>query len=419
MKLRNLERMQRTGSRVRLQVVPGMFRGACPGPIAWPGNLFLLGLIALFVVQAPGIKAAQSETALGSALPTPSHSPAADAPAPGQSTNTVLGIQDARFVLNGRPAFLLGISYYAALGASAQNIQNDLDDLQRDGFNWLRVWATWTAFGQDISAVDSQGRPHQPFLGKLQWLVTECDRRGFVVDVTLTRSAPSSGQGGGGGLSDFASHARAVETLLTALRRQRNWYLDLANEHDVGDARYVSPGELKALRALARRLDPQVLVTASFGGHDLTRGDISNAVVTAGLDFLAPHRPREPESPAQTEARTRNCLALAQTVQRAVPVLYQEPFRRGYGGWQPLANDFFKDLRGALTGGAAGWCFHNGSEQSSPDHQPRRSFDLRTKRLWDQLDLEERKVVSGAKAVLTGRAEPAGPSLGYPSGAEN
>ena len=34
-------------------------------------------------------------------------------------TNTVLGIEGSRFTLNGRPTFLLGLSYFAALAAHA------------------------------------------------------------------------------------------------------------------------------------------------------------------------------------------------------------------------------------------------------------------------------------------------------------
>ena len=312
---------------------------------------------------------------------------------------TALGIQDTRFTLNGQPTFLLGISYYGALGAPEEFIRRDLDDLQRHGFNWLRVWATWAAFDRDVSAVDAQGGPREPFLGKLRWLVAECDRRGLVVDVTLTRSQ-SSPKRTGGGLPDFSAHQRAVETLVHALKGYRNWYLDLANERDVRDARYVSPAELKALRDLARRLDSQLLVTASFGGHDLTEGGVRDSLVAAGHDFLTPHRPRDAQSPSQTEAQTRACLALAKAVMRSVPVHHQEPFRRGYDRWEPTAADFLTDLRGAVAGGAAGWCFHNGSQRGSPDNQPRRSFDLRVKRLFEQLDSEERKVVAGVKATL-------------------
>ncbi len=198
---------------------------------------------------------------------------------------TELGIRDTRFTLNGQPTFLSGISYYGALGAPEEFIRRDLDDLQRHSFNWLRVWATWAAFDDDVSAVDAQGRPRQPFLGKLQWLVAECDRRGLVVDVTLTRSQPSARRSGGG-LPDLPAHQRAVETLISSLKTHHNWYLDLGNERDVRDARYISPNELQTLRALARRLAPLLLVTASFGGHDLTEPDVRDVLVTAGLDFL-------------------------------------------------------------------------------------------------------------------------------------
>jgi hypothetical protein len=191
-----------------------------------------------------------------------------------------------------------------------------------------------------------------------------------------------------------------VETVVNALKQHRNWYLDLANEHDVRDERYVPLAQLKNLREAVRQIDSSRLVTASFGGHDLSERDVRDALVTAGLDFLSPHRPRNPQSPAQTEARTRECLALMTQIGRVVPVHYQEPFRRGYSAWEPSAADFLADLHGAVAGGAAGWCFHNGSQGDAPDKQPRRSFDLRNKRLFDQLDAEEQKVVSTAAAVL-------------------
>jgi len=93
------------------------------------------------------------------------------------SGQTVLAVQDARFTLNGQPAFLLGLSYYGALGAPEEFIRRNLDDVQRHGFNWLRVFATWTMFDHDISAVDAKGLGRQPFLDKLKWLMAECDRR--------------------------------------------------------------------------------------------------------------------------------------------------------------------------------------------------------------------------------------------------
>ena len=357
-------------------------------------------IVVLTLVGADGVEAAAADPAARfplTAVGTPLDVEIGHAQSP--ETQTVLGVDGVRFTLNGRPTFLLGMSYYGGLGAPRELISQDLDDLQRHGFNWLRLWATWGAFGHDASAVDARGESREPYLEKLQWLVAECDRRGIVVDVTLTRGKVSDSSGGR--LPDMAAHQRAVETIIHVLRPHRNWYLDLANERDVRDDRYVGVEELKALRAQCRRLDPQLLVTASFGGHDLSNEDVSTSLKDVGLDFLAPHRPRNAESPGQTKARTQDVLAIMKELGRVAPVHYQEPFRRGYVSWQPTAQDFVTDLRGAVQGGAAGWCLHNGSQRDNPDHRPRRSFDLREQRLFVQLDAEERQATAGAHAILT------------------
>jgi hypothetical protein len=306
---------------------------------------------------------------------------------------TELGVREDRFLLNGKPAFLYGISYYGALGAPDAFVRQDLADMRRYGFNWIRVWATWNAFGGDISAVDGEGRPREPYLSRLKALVAECDRRGMVVDVTLSR---------GSGLPTPEAHRRAVETLVAVLKPYRNWYLDLANERNIRDARYVSVDELRQLREAVKRLDPQRLVTASQGG-DIGKDELREYLLTARVDFVCPHRPRDAASPAQTEVKTREYRAWMREMGRVVPLHYQEPFRRGYGEWQPQAADYVTDLRGAKAGGAAGWCFHNGSTRGQTGERPRRSFDLREKRLSDQLDDVERRAIEELKRVAVDR----------------
>ncbi|MBI5386153.1 MAG: hypothetical protein HZA90_15895 [Verrucomicrobia bacterium] len=302
---------------------------------------------------------------------------------------TTLGISGSRFTLNGQPTFLRGASYYGALGAPDDFIRRDLDDLQRLGFNWIRVWATWASFSNNVAAVEADGAPREPFLGKLQQLVADCDRRGLVVDVSLSRG---NGVTGPPRLQSHEAHRRAVATLVAALKPWRNWYLDLSNERNIRDQRHTSYEELRALRACARELAPGLLVTASFAG-DFSRDDVRAYVDTVRVDFLTPHRPRNAASPAHTDAKTREWLGWMKELGRVLPVHHQEPFRRGFGGWEPKAEDFVVDLRGALSGGAAGWCFHNGDQRSAKDGAPRRSFDLRSQRLFDQLDTEERAAV--------------------------
>ena len=290
-------------------------------------------------------------------------------------TSTELGIKGTQFTINGKPTFLYGISYYGGLGATKEFILKDLADIKKHGFNWIRLWANWN----DASAVDSTGNPSEPGFTKLKWLVTECDREGIIVDVTFTR---------GRELRTLDSHRRAVETVIHLLKPYHNWYLDLANERDVKDRRFVSFDELKQLRETAKQLAPRLLVTAS-AGNDISRDDLREYLQTVPVDFICPHRPRDQASIQQTEAKTREYLSWMKEMGRIVPVNYQEPLRRGYTNWQPKAVDFVADLSNAKAGGAAAWCFHNGSDRGKAPEKRGRSFDMREKRLFDQLDTDE------------------------------
>jgi hypothetical protein len=313
---------------------------------------------------------------------------------------TELAVQDSRFTIDGKPAFLLGISYYGGLGAPERFVEQDLDDMQRDGFNWLRLWANWAAFDNKVAAVDVDGSPREPYLTRLKEFVAACDRRGMIVDVTLSRG---NGVAGPPRLQKPEEHLRAVETLVQALKPWRNWYLDLGNERSIKDSRFVSHETLGKLRDRAKELDSKRLITASHAsGDDEFMAELEAYLKTSRVDFASPHRIRTKETAEQTETMTRRYLARMKELGSVVPVHLQEPFRRGFGDWDPAAEDFLRDLRGAITGGAAGWCFHNGDQRKRPDGRPRRSFDLRDQRLYDQLDEVERDAVKRLKAVMMG-----------------
>jgi len=308
---------------------------------------------------------------------------------------STLGVSGSQFSINGKPTFLLGISYYAALGASDDIVKRDLETMQRDGFNWLRVWADWTAFENDISAVDTNGAPREPFLSRLENLLATCDRRGLIVDVTLSRDKKFNR------LATVAAHQRAVETLINRLRSYRNWYLDLGNERNIRDGRFVSMDELRQLRDRAKELDPERLITASHSSDDADfLRELEPYLKKVRIDFISAHRGRYKESPGETEKMTRDCLAKMKELGIVAPIHHQEPFRRGYTDWAPIEEDFYADLRGAIKGGAAGWCFHNGSQRGNSDQEPRRSFDLRKNSLFEQLDRIEQKVAEHLKAYV-------------------
>ena len=170
--------------------------------------------------------------------------------------STTLEIQDTQFLIDGKPAFLLGASYYGALGAPDAFVERDLHELREHGFNWIRVWATWDAFGSNVSAVDVQGNAREPYLSRLKRLCEKADQLGMIVDVTLTR---------GRSLPSQEAHLNAVTILTQELRQFRNIYFDVGNERNIRDARYVSFEEASALRNRIKELDPNRLVTASYG----------------------------------------------------------------------------------------------------------------------------------------------------------
>jgi hypothetical protein len=303
---------------------------------------------------------------------------------------TILGSQGQRFTINGKPTFLYGISYYGALSAPEDFIERDFDDIQKHGFNWIRVWANWNSFGKDVSAFDELGQRREPYLTKLRNLVAECDRRGLIVDVTISRGNNPKGIK----LQGLENHKHAVTTVVTALKEHGNWYIDLSNERNIQDSRFTSFSELKVLRDVAKDLDPELLVTASHS-PDISATDLSAYLKVVGLDFISPHRPRDSDSAAQTAAATAEYLRSMKALHHVVPIHYQEPFRRGYSkGWNPAHDDFVRDAHAASESGAAGWCFHNGDSRGALESRPRRSFDLSEKRLFDQLDNEELKGIT-------------------------
>jgi hypothetical protein len=305
------------------------------------------------------------------------------------------------FTLDGKPEFLLGFSYYGALGAPDDFVDRDVGEMRELGFNWFRVWATWAAFENNVSAVDSDGNAREPYLSKLKSLCEKADALGMVVDVTF-----STGNGVVGISLDPRPDAclNAVANVTRELLPFRNVYIDVANERNIKDRRHVPLDEIGVLRDRVKEIDPERLVTASHSG-EIPDDEVEEYVNVARVDFLSPHRPRNTDSPSQTADKTGEYLAMARKAGRAMPVHYQEPFRRDFGKYQPGDDDFLVDLRNAERGGAAGWCFHNGDARSKSDGRPRRSFDLRAEegRLFDQLDEDELKVVRKAASVLTGR----------------
>lgn len=314
------------------------------------------------------------------------------------TSGVTLGIQDTQFTIDGKPTFLLGASYYGGLGASEEFRDKDLNDLKKLGFNWIRVWATWGAFDNNVAAMDANGKVREPYISRLKELCKLANQLGMVVDVTFSRG---NGVTGPGKLPSQETHLNAVNTITQELKPFRNIYIDLGNERNIKDPRHVTFEDLRDLRNRIKELDPDRLITASHAG-DIPDEDLEKYLKVVQVDFISPHRPRDGNSPHRTADKTQEYLKLMEKMGKIVPVHYQEPFRKDFGRWQPTAQDFLTDLRNSIRGGAAGWCFHNGDARQKADGRPRRSFDMRESegRLFDQLDDDERIVVEKAFSTM-------------------
>jgi hypothetical protein len=305
----------------------------------------------------------------------------------------ILETQGTDFIVDKKPTFLLGASYYAGLGASDEFVDKDLQELKELGFNWIRVWATWSGFKNNVSAVNNEGNAREPYLSNLKKLCEKASKLDMIVDVTLSR--------GNGVIGSQEAHINAITLITNELKPYRNVYIDIANERNIQDNRHVTFEELSVLRDKIKEIDPSRLVTASQGG-DISADELEKYLKIVKVDFITPHRPRYEETPQETIEKTNEYLKLMQGMGIVVPLHYQEPFRRGYDSWNPTAKEFLTDLKNAKENGAAGWCFHNGGTRYNEDERPRRSFDMRPEegRLFDQLDEEEGEVVKQAKSVI-------------------
>jgi len=305
---------------------------------------------------------------------------------------TVLGISEAgrQFTINDHSTFLLGISYYGATSIEQPEVWGtELRQLHELGFNWVRIWVNWAHGDKDLSAVDRDGNLTELYWPRLKDIVAYSNRIGIVVDVTFSRHL----------LAGHQAHLKAVVEVARQLQPYRNLYIDVGNERDVKDSRFVSLDEVVELIAAIKEVDPERICTASDGGDIPTESVASH--IAAGLNLLCPHRRRDSNSPAETRHDARRLLKASEETDRIVPIHYQEPFRRNYScNWEPTASDFLIDLDGTVRSDAAGWCFHNGSSRHSEDKRPYRSFDMSQQSLLEQLDREENDVVEAAALVV-------------------
>lgn len=264
-----------------------------------------------------------------------------------------------------------------------------LDTLKEWGIRIVRVWAHWSEpiYGRD-GALTAQGRL------RLRALVDTLQRRGMVLELVLLRPGQLPGERYTA-FSSVDTRTRAVESITTALRDDRNVLFDLYNEHDHPHGP-ISHADARVLRDTVKRLDSQRLVTISStgthlitpegrideGGEQNLRAEISREAGGVAVDVLAPHLPRTRDWAAATGPRLSVFRAALHHQGVTVPICLNEEQRTDTSA--PLAPEaYVRAVTEARRAGAAAWLFHTAA-----------GFQLRDKTFVAALGANERAALA-------------------------
>jgi hypothetical protein len=264
-----------------------------------------------------------------------------------------------RLLVNGRPGFLVFVSYFDGLRSA--HLEEDFayfrDVVRADG---VRVLPNWRACDENIheprcppaddglfDARTGEVRPAK--LEALRRLVGLAASHALVVDITFTRETLVPEM-------SVDAYRKAIVETAEALKPFRNSLFDIQNEFDKNG---LTVAEAREIRAAIRRVDPARLVTASgSGAYDPE--EAARFAMANGMDLIAIHDPREEGSwfleRTLDEIVSRAFRAAAPGKR---PVYLQEPT-----GWGSRSDDdrdeghFRSAVRAARRAGAAAWVFH-------------------------------------------------------------
>jgi len=305
--------------------------------------------------------------------------------AAGPATITVSGTS---FHVDGRPAFLLGVSLFDALGSTPPR-DLDLDTLGKWGVGVVRVWAHWL---EPIYQAD--GTLTAPGRTRLLTLTERLRARGMVLELALLRPGQLPGQG----VAIFASaeaRVRAVQSITTALRDYRNVIFDLYNEHDHPGGP-ISHADSRVLCDAVKAIDRARLVTiSSTGGHLVSaasqvgpsedknlREEAGTGPGAVAVDIVAPHFPRSDDWAAATGTRVAAVKSVLEKMGRPLPIYLNEERRTDdRTALDPAA--YREAFAKAREAGAAAWLFHTAA-----------GFGLKQKPFLDALAPNERAALA-------------------------
>jgi len=303
-----------------------------------------------------------------------------------------LGTEGDTFTIDGRPQFLIFISYFDGLrraNAKQPNggVDGDFAYFKRVGVDGIRVLPNWqylcgagpTDDGQKLFT--AEGTINEPMWPTFVEMLDRAAFHRLSVDVTFTRDTfrrhiP---------LAAYAAAIVEVAKRLDAAGGYRHVLFDIQNEYPIHD---MSHADVRGVLSAVRAVDPQRIVTASAGSGDV--------VHDPAMTVTAYHDGRDARWHEAATARAEIEAVRAAAAPAVKPIYYQEPmaFRKfrdtcGHGEW-PRSGHARRAARHARQHGAAAWTFHT-----------RQSFDLRERSLVELLNADpEQKAELEAVAAL-------------------
>ena len=314
-----------------------------------------------------------------------------------------LGVAADRLTLNGEPRFLVLVSYFDALDATA--LEADLRGLARS-VDGIRVFANWWDVAPDgecrhaftdrtlFEQTGSGGiQVRRERLARLQAVLRAARQHGLVVDLTfasepvrgasrLTETTNERGrvcpEPGFRNVINWAAVAPAFGEAAAALAANEfdHVFFDLQNEagHAMNRA---TDADLAQLVSAVRAKDPKRLLTVSSDSRNAD--EQANRVRALGLSILTFHGRRGEGWGRRTAGDVR---AFREALARAgtpVPVYVGEPDPLDHGHGD---REFRESVTGARQAGAAAWTLHT-----------RAGFHLDDQALGERLDPVARQVL--------------------------
>ena len=314
-----------------------------------------------------------------------------------------LATAGAAFTVDGRPRFLLLVSYFDALRASDTALETDFAFFAAHGLDGVRVFPNWWRCeamracgghpGDDTLVAAPDGRLRPDRLARLRHVLARAAAHRLVVDLSFARETVAPGPD----RTPLApeAHVAAIRATLDALGDAAPHVLvDLQNEIDHNRLFARDPAvDAQAVGRVRRQLAPyRPPIFASAGEGDVEAyaycGTPAGCPSDARrLDVVGIHDTRRDDWVARTASVTRALRAM--TARRGeLPIYFQEPY-----AWQDeTARDrrerFLSAAAAAKASGAAAWTFHT-----------RSAFMLRDGRaMTARLDDDERGVLTTLRA---------------------